>query len=154
MPGRRPCAAVFRFVFPWFSCREIVIEISHCIDFRLSAFAAVIGFQFILTELNFVAVFPFENFPPGPCSGPGRACRDPCHFGNFSRPAAGRGGLSRRGGEAGAAVFRGRPDEEQYPGKSALGTRSEEHTSELQSLMRISYAVFCLLQTINLKLQT
>src|SRR3546814_7324648 len=30
---------------------------------------------------------------------------------------------------------------------SALGTmarRSEEHTSELQSLMRISYAVFCL----------
>src|SRR3546814_4064616 len=27
-----------------------------------------------------------------------------------------------------------------YPG----ATRSEEHTSELQSLMRISYAVFCL----------
>src|SRR3546814_4919034 len=27
---------------------------------------------------------------------------------------------------------------------SALGRRSEEHTSELQSLMRISYAVFCL----------
>src|SRR3546814_1249038 len=26
------------------------------------------------------------------------------------------------------------------------GTRSEEHTSELQSLMRISYAVFCLKQ--------
>src|SRR3546814_7679126 len=26
----------------------------------------------------------------------------------------------------------------------ALGWRSEEHTSELQSLMRISYAVFCL----------
>src|SRR3546814_4102945 len=27
--------------------------------------------------------------------------------------------------------------------------RSEEHTSELQSLMRISYAVFCLENTIN-----
>src|SRR3546814_7292829 len=26
----------------------------------------------------------------------------------------------------------------------AVGERSEEHTSELQSLMRISYAVFCL----------
>src|SRR3546814_4955738 len=26
----------------------------------------------------------------------------------------------------------------------AWGVRSEEHTSELQSLMRISYAVFCL----------
>src|SRR3546814_14563652 len=28
----------------------------------------------------------------------------------------------------------------------ALGDRSEEHTSELQSLMRISYAVFCLIK--------
>src|SRR3546814_6761813 len=28
--------------------------------------------------------------------------------------------------------------------KSEDGARSEEHTSELQSLMRISYAVFCL----------
>src|SRR3546814_3256163 len=27
-----------------------------------------------------------------------------------------------------------------------IGPRSEEHTSELQSLMRISYAVFCLKQ--------
>src|SRR3546814_4100612 len=27
--------------------------------------------------------------------------------------------------------------------------RSEEHTSELQSLMRISYAVFCLIKTNN-----
>src|SRR3546814_1377214 len=30
------------------------------------------------------------------------------------------------------------------PGASFSGSRSEEHTSELQSLMRISYAVFCL----------
>src|SRR3546814_6869708 len=29
-------------------------------------------------------------------------------------------------------------------GDGALTVRSEEHTSELQSLMRISYAVFCL----------
>src|SRR3546814_6872175 len=28
--------------------------------------------------------------------------------------------------------------------KRSRGVRSEEHTSELQSLMRISYAVFCL----------
>src|SRR3546814_2876596 len=28
--------------------------------------------------------------------------------------------------------------------RAGLETRSEEHTSELQSLMRISYAVFCL----------
>src|SRR3546814_1744297 len=31
------------------------------------------------------------------------------------------------------------------------GTRSEEHTSELQSLMRISYAVFCLKKKKKLK---
>src|SRR3546814_7293762 len=30
------------------------------------------------------------------------------------------------------------------PAKAAPAQRSEEHTSELQSLMRISYAVFCL----------
>src|SRR3546814_4213370 len=30
--------------------------------------------------------------------------------------------------------------------------RSEEHTSELQSLMRISYAVFCLKKKIKLKI--
>src|SRR3546814_5732207 len=29
-------------------------------------------------------------------------------------------------------------------GAQSFPTRSEEHTSELQSLMRISYAVFCL----------
>src|SRR3546814_4022608 len=44
----------------------------------------------------------------------------------------------------------GMPDEVQQslsasiPFPSRLGKRSEEHTSELQSLMRTSYAVFCL----------
>src|SRR3546814_3381274 len=41
---------------------------------------------------------------------------------------------ARRGREAGAY------DQGPRPGRH----RSEEHTSELQSLMRISYAVFCL----------
>src|SRR3546814_2139092 len=31
-----------------------------------------------------------------------------------------------------------------YPRPASFDERSEEHTSELQSLMRISYAVFCL----------
>src|SRR3546814_5387367 len=35
------------------------------------------------------------------------------------------------------------------PAESGRGERSEEHTSELQSLMRISYADFCLNQTNN-----
>src|SRR3546814_7386612 len=34
-------------------------------------------------------------------------------------------------------------------GASFKGGRSEEHTSELQSLMRISYAVFCLNHTLT-----
>src|SRR3546814_9046073 len=34
---------------------------------------------------------------------------------------------------------------------SGTGARSEEHTSELQSLMRISYAVFCLQKKTTIK---
>src|SRR3546814_2682340 len=33
--------------------------------------------------------------------------------------------------------------------RGSAGQRSEEHTSELQSLMRISYAVFCLKKKTN-----
>src|SRR3546814_10073639 len=50
--------------------------------------------------------------------------------------------ISHTGGEkavASCVVFN-----EQGPLKSAYRKRSEEHTSELQSLMRNSYAVFCL----------
>src|SRR3546814_8618707 len=35
-----------------------------------------------------------------------------------------------------------------------IGVRSEEHTSELQSLMRISYAVFCLKTNNKTKIRT
>src|SRR3546814_989097 len=35
-------------------------------------------------------------------------------------------------------------DDRIYRGRDGRYYRSEEHTSELQSLMRISYAVFCL----------
>src|SRR3546814_6926838 len=38
----------------------------------------------------------------------------------------------------------GRVDDQRCRDLAAPGPRSEEHTSELQSLMRISYAVFCL----------
>src|SRR3546814_4480276 len=37
-----------------------------------------------------------------------------------------------------------RPDVFKKVGRNEACPRSEEHTSELQSLMRISYAVFCL----------
>src|SRR3546814_6032097 len=57
--------------------------------------------------------------------------------------AARLGDIVQRPGEA----FRRRRD---LNARLAVGTvvdRSEEHTSELQSLMRISYAVFCLKKT-------
>src|SRR3546814_10217171 len=49
--------------------------------------------------------------------------------------------------EAARAGIRGDEDQAVFGGialGTGLGGRSEEHTSELQSLMRISYAVFCL----------
>src|SRR3546814_1350205 len=41
-------------------------------------------------------------------------------------------------------VRRGRLDRDARQLRGGVDQRSEEHTSELQSLMRISYAVFCL----------
>src|SRR3546814_6000675 len=38
-------------------------------------------------------------------------------------------------------------------GKTSIADRSEEHTSELQSLMRISYAVFCLKKKKNITIE-
>src|SRR3546814_1573197 len=63
-----------------------------------------------------------------------------------------RGGEERRRAEheaeAGPEDATGQHDEEEDgldPGRARTErARSEEHTSELQSLMRISYAVFCL----------
>src|SRR3546814_988409 len=43
----------------------------------------------------------------------------------------------------------GRPDAARNAVGGRLFARSEEHTSELQSLMRISYAVFCLQKKTN-----
>src|SRR3546814_1971765 len=40
--------------------------------------------------------------------------------------------------------YKARIDAERRAGRKTTSCRSEEHTSELQSLMRISYAVFCL----------
>src|SRR3546814_6299576 len=42
----------------------------------------------------------------------------------------------------GAVLGAGERERQRLTGE--IGSRSEEHTSELQSLMRISYAVFCL----------
>src|SRR3546814_2470119 len=60
------------------------------------------------------------------------------------RPGAGR--IPHQRGAGGAV----RPRGARVPGRvCGPGGRSEEHTSELQSLMRISYAVFCLKKKTN-----
>src|SRR3546814_14029568 len=69
-------------------------------------------------------LFPYTTLFRSDTGRPGSAQRPP-----GSHPPC--GGLGQQGTQA-------------HPlGASSL-TRSEEHTSELQSLMRISYAVFCL----------
>src|SRR3546814_6593582 len=57
----------------------------------------------------------------------------------------------RTGDGADGAGGAGAEHDRELPGRGVVGDagavrlgRSEEHTSELQSLMRISYAVFCL----------
>src|SRR3546814_3922796 len=56
-----------------------------------------------------------------------------------------RAGLVEAGHEHAAAVVAHRlAPPAPHAEVAAAGARSEEHTSELQSLMRISYAVFCL----------
>src|SRR3546814_5088734 len=81
--------------------------------------------------------------------GEGRACA-------LARSGRDRGGF--RGGVMGAAIAAlvamiaigsgaATPPGPVAVNRSAAGSRSEEHTSELQSLMRISYAVFCLKKT-------
>src|SRR3546814_3527382 len=62
----------------------------------------------------------------------------------------GRGGEGRRRAQARRERDGGR-DRRALQGEAR---RSEEHTSELQSLMRISYAVFCLKKKKNSENQT
>src|SRR3546814_10771497 len=66
----------------------------------------------------------------------GRGCKDECWI---TRQSAAR--LERRT----TLVNRLLPGDQLSSNRARkTGKRSEEHTSELQSLMRISYAVFCL----------
>src|SRR3546814_9801150 len=81
----------------------------------------------------------------------------------FNAASSGDGGFLEPSGYAGwpasyDPVYGGSPMSEHFeqyrrfaPSLNAMNictpVRSEEHTSELQSLMRISYAVFCLKKT-------
>src|SRR3546814_5351819 len=62
----------------------------------------------------------------------------------------GHGGIGVNGGDAtGMASIPGFQQRQcgaiaDFANDDAVGTRSEEHTAELQSIMRITYALFCL----------
>src|SRR3546814_1471621 len=79
---------------------------------------------------------------------PPRSTRTDTHFPyttlfrSIGRGALVRGGIVRRAGRVARRVM-GLALDPQHD-QPAQHQRSEEHTSELQSLMRISYAVFCL----------
>src|SRR3546814_5275037 len=88
-----------------------------------------------------------SRFGRGPDRGGRRALEDPPGAVRARPPRVhGRHGLARTGSEGSSAgsAAQSRRHELDRPRR-----RSEEHTSELQSLMRISYAVFCLLKTIS-----
>src|SRR3546814_10118168 len=75
-----------------------------------------------------------------------RVNRDPAVAGMAQGVEQRDGGMGRGGGILTARKIEGEPgtppDSRQH--RIVDSGRSEEHTSELQSLMRISYAVFCL----------
>src|SRR3546814_4978232 len=92
------------------------------------------------TDTLFPYTTLFRSPPPGRMAGaapsaPHQCCSGPTHQG--SRPPCAVDTVLPGPASAGSGkdLFRSPP---------ALQCRSEEHTSELQSLMRISYAVFCL----------
>src|SRR3546814_5932558 len=80
-------------------------------------------------------------------SGAGRVT---VHLGHCRKGAG--GGIGKAAGVVGGAENRVVRDQRRFVrGVEHRAIRSEEHTSELQSLMRISYAVFCLKKKNNKK---
>src|SRR3546814_14403453 len=93
-------------------------------------------------------LFPYTTLfrsprPDGPPRRAGTAARPPSLPRHHRLQHAGR--VPHEGSGHHARRLRGRGRDRRRPQRATA--RSEEHTSELQSLMRISYAVFCLKKT-------
>src|SRR3546814_6018203 len=90
-------------------------------------------------------------FRSGPCLAalrplhPRRIPLPPSLAGVLGRPCSGRWHGHRRTGD-----LKGVRTMTNQTRESWLNARSEEHTSELQSLLRITYAVFCLKKKIKI----
>src|SRR3546814_10672288 len=93
--------------------------------------------------------------PRFPCTTLFRSCSSrssspPCSGSSCSRsspPSTAPSSAASSAGKAADPVVRHAPDPLHPTHLEEPVTKSEEHTSELQSLMRISYAVFCLKKT-------
>src|SRR3546814_8872118 len=105
-------------------------------------------------------LFPYTTFfrsparpdrPPFHASGRRKRHPDPGLRRSAIVPAA------RRHNRRAARAYESAPQPPPFPRPRVWGSvptaRSEEHTSELQSLMRISYAVFCLKKKILKKIR-
>src|SRR3546814_2293417 len=99
-------------------------------------------FQTNSTSLPSVPSMPSTPSVPGVPAGPARPCIAACNAATACAAVPQR--LVIVGASAGVSVV---------VSFHAGVRRSEEHTSELQSLMRISYAVFCLKKKKNKKNQ-
>src|SRR3546814_1608754 len=89
---------------------------------RPGQFACPQGIEQVASDDETVALPPCQSFALEECGALGQ-----CALDLGSEPAAGMGCLGRQ----------------QLPVEPGRTVRSEEHTSEHQSLMRISSAVFC-----------
>src|SRR3546814_10537045 len=108
-------------------------------------------------------LFPYTTLFRSPCRGGRARGRSPLQAGRCAAPArlanSCRGSLSKADRPRRRAALGDRLRPLQMPtflaarllSTGAAIRRSEEHTSELQSLMRISYAVFCLKKKKNNK---
>src|SRR3546814_1644954 len=90
-------------------------------------------------------LFPYTTLFRSTCSRNDGIIRGPA--GAIRRPGTETGPPRAARGRAIFLWGAARAEKKKAPGRGTRrlrATRSEEHTSELQSLMRISYAVFCL----------
>src|SRR3546814_1168581 len=91
----------------------------------------------------------FPSTPPFRSGRPARLIRAAQHTSMRSRGAA-RHASSIRPGRRPTSPVDTKPTRRSSARERVFSGRSEEHTSELQSLMRTSYAVFCLKKKNNI----
>src|SRR3546814_11317272 len=92
-------------------------------------------------------LFPYTTLFRSECGG----CHDERHVTVPAMPGAGLAMVQPEIVLGSQEAFLDGPA--QACGSGQLLERSEEHTSELQSLMRISYAVFCLKKKNNIRIR-